>query len=222
MKLVVKRLGYKLPLIVVGVIVVVLALTWLCLEKTVDRSLLTDSRCAAPCWQGILPGTPMETEEIVRILEMVPSVGHISQHHLPKGTEIRWFWRTGSGHNSIFLMRGVVNNISLSVDFELTVEEILDKYGSPEATNAMEAGSPEHAYVGMNLFYPTRGLQFKARVLPWNRPVLEPTTRIFEVVYTVPAESLKSWQESFDFDLHLQPWPGYGELVHYQRFFSSD
>ena len=56
----------------------------------------------------------------------------------------------------------------------------------------------------MNLFYPTRGLQFVARVLPWDRPVLETTTEIFEATYVAPAESLESWK-SANFGINLQP-----------------
>lgn len=220
MKRTVKRLGRKVLLLAVGVMVIVIALSWLYSESIVDRSILTDSPCAAPCWQGIVPGTPMTTEEIAHLLARMPNVDvdSISEHSLPQGTAIRWWWKpwpwrhTGAGSNSVFLMGGVVHDIVLSVDFELTVEEILDRYGFPEATNAMQAGVPECPYVAMNLFYPTRGLTFTARVLPWYRPLLEPTTRIFEVVYTLPSESLESWRESHDFEIYLQPWPGYGEL----------
>ncbi len=209
-----KRIGYSILalLIIVGVMVIVRALTWLYSERVADRSILTDSPCTAPCWQGIVLGTSMEQEEIIQILETLPNVSSIRQY----SSEVRWRWKQRpwrrTGYNSVFLVGDMVNNISLSVDFELTVEEALSKYGLPETTNAVLSGVPEHLYVGMNLFYPTQGLCFTAMVLPWHQPVLEPTTRIVEVVYMVPNESLESWEESLNFDIHLQPWPGYGEL----------
>lgn len=208
-----KRLGCRLLLTIIAVMVILLALTWLYSERTADRSILTDSPCAAPCWHGIVPGTRMEKEEILQILATLPNFDHVWE---PTGGTIAWHWKQWpwrrTGYNTIYLSGPVVHNVSLSIDFELTVEEILDKYGLPEATNYGQAGVPEHPYVRMNLYYPTRGLQFTAMVLPWNDPVLKPITRIFEATYTAPAESLESWDESFDFDIHLQPWPGYGKL----------
>lgn len=218
MKAIVKRFVCWVLLVVAGVMVIGLALTWLNwlrADKLADRSILTDSPCTAPCWQGIVPGTPMEVDEIVQILEEVPNTSYIRVDHLSEGIAISWFWKQRpwrkTGYNSVFLRDGVVYSVRLSVDFELTVEEILAKYGFPEATNYGEGGIPEHPYVWMNLFYPTQGLQFVARVVPWDRPVLEPTTEVFEAVYLAPVESLESW-ESSNSGIHLQPWPGYGEL----------
>ena len=54
-------------------------------------------------------------------------------------------------------------------------------------------------------------LSFKAEVFPDYDPVLKPTTRVFEAVYTAPASSFETWQDSFA-DLHLQSWPDYGKL----------
>jgi hypothetical protein len=212
-KLLTKRVGWWLPLTVVGVIVVTLTLMWLYSERIADRSILTDSPCAAPCWYGIVPGDRMATEKVVHILEMLPSVSSVQQNP----AEVRWRWKQWpwrrTGYNCVHSVVGErVDYIYLSVDFELTVEEILGKYGVPEAITVVQAGLPEHMYVAIKLLYPTQGLEFDARVLPWNQPVLGPTTEVFEAVYTVPAGSLESWLNSFDFEVHVQPWPGYGEL----------
>jgi len=218
MKLFTRCVGCKVLLIVAGVIVIVLALTWLYSERIVDRSILTDSPCAAPCWQGIVPGTPMEKDEVIRLLEALPNVSSIWENKVPKGTTIMWTWKlwpwrqTGAGYNSVFLMGGVVHHITLSVEFELTVEEILDKYGIPEATNYGPPPLPEEPYMWMNLLYPAQGLWFRAEVYTRVDPVLQPTTRIFEVTYSVPADSLESWLGSHMEAMNLQPWPGYGEL----------
>ncbi len=179
------------------------------LKSTVDRSVLTDSPCAAPCWEGVVPGTAMDEDEVLELLHELPSVGRVW-----KNTAIMWYWKEwpweGQGYNSIFLMGTVVNNINLYFAFELTVEEIVNKYGIPELVSVTEVGTPQ-AYVAVHLFYPTKGLSFKAKVFPDYDPVLKPTTRVFEAVYTAPVDSLEAWQDSFSY-LHLQPWPGYGKL----------
>jgi len=157
----------------------------------------------------------MEVEEVVQVLKKVPNAGNIRVDSLSNGVAVSWFWKQRpwwkTGYNSIFLRDGVVSTIYLSIDFELTVEEILTKYGPPEATNHGQGGVPEHPYEWMNLFYPTRGLQFVAMVLPWDQPVLEPTTRIFEATYVAPAKSFESWKALYPGG-ELHPWPGYGEL----------
>lgn len=105
----------------------------------------------------------------------------------------------------------VVQNIHLAVDFELTVGEIIDKYGPPEAMFAGIAGV-DRRYVAVNLYYPTQGIQVRAHILDETGPVLEPATKVYTVLYTVPAESLDSWLASWEFERHIQPWPGYGAL----------
>lgn len=216
MKRAVQYLGCKVLPLVIGIMVVGLVLTWLYSERIADRSILTDSPCAAPCWQGITPGTPMREDEVIRLLNTLPNVGHTWENRGPKGTAIMWVWRQWpwrrTGYNSVFLMGGVVHHISISVDFKLTIEEVLDKYGLPEATTYGPPPLPEEPYIWMNLLYPARGLWFRATVFTRAKPVLKPTTRIFEIIYSVPADSLKDWLGSNVDSMHLHPWPGYGEL----------
>jgi len=109
-------------------------------------------------------------------------------------------------------MGGVVHHISLSVEFDLTVEKVLNKYGLPEAINYGPPPLPEEPFMWMNLLYPIQGLWFRAEVYTRVAPVLEPTTRIFEVTYSLPADSLESWLGPDIHAMHLQPWPGYGRL----------
>ena len=203
--------------IVASVAGIALALIWLCSEQAWEKNILSDFPCAPPCWQGITPGTPMEAEQVTQILEEMPAVGYISQHSLPEGTEIRWWWKsrpwqqTETGPNSIFLVEGIVHDISLSVNSELTVEDILNKYGIPEATIYGSPPLPEEPYMWMTLVYPTRGLQFRAEIITRNDPVIKPSTRISEILYLPPVDSTEDWLAAHS-DINLQPWPGYGAL----------
>ncbi len=196
-------------LAIVGILSIVGLLTRWYLKSTVDRSVLTDSPCAAPCWEGVVPGTAMDEDEVLELLKELPSVGRVW-----KNRSIMWHWKEwpweGQSYNSIFLMGTVVNNITLYFAFDLTVEEIVDKYGIPETVSVTQVGIP-YAHIAVHFFYPTRGLTFKAEVFPDYDPVLKPTTRVSKAVYTAPVDSFEDWQDSFP-DLHLQPWPGYGKL----------
>lgn len=171
--------------------------------------ILTDRPCAPPCWQGITPGMVATRDELTRRLRRIPGVKTIWEN----GPCVMWLWDRWEGYSSICVDQdNVVRSISLSVDFDLTVKEIIDKYGPPDATNAVYGGVPEHPYVAMNLLYPVHGMWVRAKVLPDYNPTLEPTTKVYEVLYVAPSDSLENWPGVDITNLHLQPWPGYGAL----------
>lgn len=209
-----KRIGYAILIAVCSLIVVGSIWVWVYSKQVVSKDILLNSPCTAPCWQGIVPGAEMEVDQLVQILTWLDSARSISQYDTAGGTEIRWRWKQWpwklSGYNSIYLTSQKVNNVSLSIEFVLTIEEIVNLYGEPEAVNWGPAGTPERPYTRMNLFYPTQGLQFVAR-LPLYSPVLEPSTRLIASVYFSPAESVTSWVDSTKIS-NLRTWPGYGEL----------
>jgi hypothetical protein len=207
--------------IITGAIVVAVVVS--CLNASpsavsgATQSILTDAPCAPPCWYEIAPGTVMEQEEVIQIVEQMPNVGSVweSTTGAVDWTWEQWPWE-GTGYNHIFSTAGAVQSISLSIDFELTVEQILAKYGLPETTHAVRAGLPDYPnYVAMFLCYPTQGVYFTAW-LELFQPAVEPTSRVYRAVFTAPYESLESWESSLGYDtlraIHLQPWPGYGPL----------
>lgn len=177
-----------------------------------DKSIITDIPCAAPCWQGIKPGATMTADEVIHVLDALSTV---ETPWRPTSSTIAWYWNQPpwkrTMYNSVYLENGLVETIRLSIDFDLTVKQIVDKYGIPDAATASEAGLPEHRYINLNLFYPTRGLTFSAEILPLDLPVLQPDTKIKEALYTVPAESLADWQAA-NTDIALSPWPDYGAI----------
>jgi hypothetical protein len=173
-RLTTRRFVSRLLLIAVTALVLIVALFWLYSESIVDRSILTDLPCAAPCWQGISPGSSLTREDAIQRVETLPDVWHIWQ---PILGDISWHWspwpgRQRTGASSIDLIGSQVNNITVSYAFYLTIAEILDKYGLPETTNWGPSSLPEDTYLWMNLFYPTRGLQFAAMVETRNDAIL--------------------------------------------------
>lgn len=171
--------------------------------------ILTDEPCAPPCWQGITPGDVVDRNALAKQLRRLSGVRSVRED----GNTFKWLWNTQRGVNSIYIGQdNAIQNISLQVDFELTVEDIIGKYGLPEAINAAPFGYGEDVYILMNLFYPQHGLTCRVQVLPYNHPVLEPYSIVYEVTYTTTAESVEVWFGTKAEDMSLQPWPGYGEL----------
>lgn len=148
----------------------------------------------------------------------MPGVGEVWERELQTSTDgvvINWFWNKNPllnffspswhGYNSIYLSdTGLLNAITLSVDFELTVADLIDKYGVPEAVGPIVTGTPKPSSSSMNFFYPQYGLICRVEVLPDYEPVLEPNSRVYEVVY-----QLKDYELDSKF---IRPWLGYGEL----------
>jgi hypothetical protein len=154
----------------------------------------------------------MTESQVLQILESLPNVDDTWK---PINSTIAWYWKQSperrTAYNMISLESNQIQHILLSVDFDLTVKQILDKYGIPDAVNIVRAGLPENPYFSLNLFYPTRGLTFSAKVLPLDSPVLEPDTKIYETQFAMPAESLAEWKSSNN-DRGLRSWPGYGHI----------
>jgi len=181
------------------------------LSMTVVDGILSGNPCAPPCWQGVAPGTAIERDSVVALVEALPNVRNIWGNP----AQVRWTWSRwvgdGTAYNDVYWVAGRVLHITLSIDGDLTVGDVLREYGPPEATNGGQGGLPEHPYTYFQLLYPTQGIEFETH-LSVQDPTLEPTAMILNASYSVPAESLQDWIESLDFDKHLQPWPGYGEL----------
>jgi len=191
---------------------------WRARQEGMTRGLLTGIPCAPPCWQGFTAGTVVEKTAVFRRLRRMPGVGDLWERERlisAGGTNINWFWNDNPllngfsppwpGYNSIILSnKGVIEGITLSLDFKLTVAELLDKYGIPEAAGLVVTGTPKPSSGSMNLFYPQYGLICRVEVLPSHRPVLEPDSAIYECSYQ---------PENYGLDPEfMQPWPGYGEL----------
>ena len=223
MKVILNNKAVRLLLIcMVGIVILGLGYDlwqqWYVRREGMTLGLLTGTPCAPPCWQGFSPGTILEKATLVRQLRRMPGVGEVWERELQTSTGgivINWFWNKNPllnlfsppwpGYNSIYLSdTGLLNGITLSVDFELTVAELIDKYGIPEATGPVVTGTPKPSSGSMNFFYPQYGLICRVEVLPDYQPVLDPNSIVYEVVYQL---------KNFELDPKFkQPWPGYGEL----------
>lgn len=127
-----------------------------------DRSILTDEPCAAPCWQGIVPSQTTE-DEAIRILENNPFV---SRRHLgcqrtePRETICSWlgkYWRAGA--SKLYARDGVVSLMYLTPEINLTLGQVVTKYGPPEKVYTAIGGIEKLVYC-FHLYYPSKGLHF--------------------------------------------------------------
>lgn len=192
-------------------------------ESLVDRSLLTGSPCAAPCWQGIVPGTTTRSQAI----EILESSRYVRKGSVQEaGTATRggceWRWRV-SGRRlqpSLWWQDGVVQEITLGLTYDLVIEDAIGQFGPPEALSAGEGGTPEHWYWIVSLHYPAQGMELRAYT-PEYSTALESSTEVGVVVLFAPTTLLEristtdagsdAAEESVAPEL-MRPWMGYGDL----------
>jgi hypothetical protein len=104
----------------------------------VDRSLLTPEECTPPCWQGIVPGTTTldDAWAIVSDLEFVDRASMRSRRNCYRDGEhcIEWETALSDWQNyvgRILIEDDVVSYIRLVLEYELTVQDLIDQYGTP-------------------------------------------------------------------------------------------
>ncbi len=177
-------------------------------EESICKSILTDTSCTPPCWEMIAPGTQSNSQKIREFLEGLPSADLIQEEKLPTsgGKEvsvIHWFWKATTSRNMITLDEdGTILGTVLQLTCNLTVEDVIAKYGNPEAVNWGYFG--DDSYVRFNMFYFKKGLQFIVNLTPIVNPVLEPGSKVVEAALGEPF----SPNDTMD----LSEWPGYGRL----------
>lgn len=191
---------------------------------SIDRSILTDDPCAAPCWQGIVPGktTSHEAAGIVAGLDSVRS-NDIRDF----GDRLVWYSAASRADpvlaSELRSRDGAVAFIEISISFELTLQAILDKYGPPEKILAFESGSEHPILTAIHYYYPQQGLVFvswiEGYVPPSEQFVLDAATPITRTYYFAPT-TIDSWFEEhpemegrmrFGKE-HLRDWPGLGPV----------
>jgi len=232
----VRRANRRIAPLWASVLVGLLALQPSCTaQPALDDSLLTGDPCAAPCWQGIVPGQSGE-EEVIGTLEAsqvvnpdtiwrgdfpvagVPLVQYAWRHHNPK-----------SPQNYLYLRDGVVLRIETYLDYELTLGEVVTRFGPPEGVYAQITAFGEWLGYTVVLDYPEIGLTFwslTTRASVFDRVYREGVGLLREdlAVTTVTYYAPTSLEDALTYVFLLEPakadavlayeqaWPGFGEV----------
>jgi hypothetical protein len=127
--------------------------------------------------------------------------------------------RSGWTSNYLCISNAVLKVLRIYLVYDLTLEQLLDKYGTPEAFRAHTEGNPERPYVEVNLYYPEYGLVCQLE-LPANDVQLKSETKVVRAWYFEPTslEGLLDLRGAIPFTareyMHdvLQDWQGYGPI----------
>jgi hypothetical protein len=199
----------------------------------VDMSLLTGEPCEPPCWQGLTPGSSTEEEanEFLRTSELVDQAT-LYQAELTRGSGevvgVSIQWRSTAPRssnvdsNDFAIEGGVLKNMIIYPDYDLTLESLLQRYGPPEKFHVMVTGRHVPS-LRVTLFYPAHGFTASLE-LPVDDARLRPESTVIQVWYSKagPLETFielgvgylgsylgstpEQWSES------LRDWQGYGAI----------
>jgi hypothetical protein len=194
-----------------------------------DMSLLTGEPCEPPCWQGLIPGQSTE-QELVVLLDASEQVDPRSVHQESGGCGQLTYWRNRDPFASLSARSGWTTNYACTshkvlkvvmeyLSYEANLEQLLERYGPPEALRAQPGGIPERPYVEVSLYYPAHGLMCQLELSDQDEP-LRPETRVIRAWYFAAAtlESLADPGSGVPFPPAeyvpdaLQEWQGYGPV----------
>ncbi len=192
------------------------------LQGPVDKSLLTGKPCQPPCWQRLVPGVSTQ-EEVLGYIKRSYYVGYHSVYLQGDTTYIEWqstqSGRGGATWNGFEFKSRLLTVISIYLDYELTLQHLVQGYGAPEKFTAYP-GDPHTMNADVNLFYPALGLAARLESSLSDRGYeLRPDTRVVRVWYFQPTslDGLLDLADSVPFPHNkeaaqtmLQDWQGYG------------
>jgi hypothetical protein len=196
----------------------------------VDTSLTTGEPCEPPCWQSLTPGvsTEEEVEEFLRSSDLVDQScifrGQVTRGSGEVvGTTIQW-WSTANMSNvprqfgnDCTIEDGLLQHMTIWLDCEVTLEDLLERYGAPAKFTAWLEGV-ESPYVKVTLFYPGHG--FEATLIVRQGEIeLRPDSEIVRVWYFRSASRMEDYFRMYREVGHpsavedtLQDWHGYGPI----------
>ncbi|HUW96302.1 MAG TPA: hypothetical protein VMW58_10995 [Anaerolineae bacterium] len=190
-----------------------------------DTSLLTGEPCEPPCWQGLVPGvsTVREVEGVLAGSE------YVKQDSVERerwgGSSTIWWESTaspprGTERNAAVIKDSLLQTLVICPDYELAVDDIVGRYGTPEKLWASWAW-PGGVEAAVTLYYPDEGLTVGLVLQPADGyHELDPGSKVTVVWYFAPTslEGLINLGESIIFppkeyvDTELVDWQGYGPI----------
>lgn len=186
---------------------------------------VTNHSCSLPCWNNITPGL---TKSKVAI-DILQEIAYIDKDSIQQsGIDVLggciWNWTVPGRRitSGLSWQDGVVREIKLDLAFGLSVDEILEMFGDPEAFSITEGGIPENWYWIINMYYPQSGIQVTVYTSEFSDSI-EPSSDVGAILLFAPTSIEKRISELFpkinysDIDWLYTSWKGYGDIEELYR-----
>jgi hypothetical protein len=211
---------------VILLLIILVAPTSIIVKQKLIRDTIRESMfekhqtCNLPCWNEITPGFTAG-KEVINILEETAYIkkGSMQQAGSDNNGGCIWNW-TVSGKRQLPKIgweNGIVNEITLGLPFNLSVDEVLDEFGNPEAVSIWRGGIPEHWYWIIDMLYPQAGIQVKAYTKDFSS-IIESSSEVGVVILFSPTTIENRINKIYP-DPNVRStirlystWKGYGDL----------
>lgn len=187
-----------------------------------DKSILTGAPCTPPCWQQIVPQktTPDEAKDILSKSSYVQK-NSVNEEQTDQGQILSWRSNVGDQSNFLGVHNGTVESIYITLDFSMSVKQLVDKYGPPDKVAALGVSS-DGTKARVFLYYLGRGFVAVSPDLASSESIsLSEGTPIHDLIYHPPVSTLDELQR----DIFKNPedavqffvgnsydWAGYGPV----------
>lgn len=163
--------------------------------ELVDDSLLTNQPCQPPCWYGIVPGQTSHEEaaDIVARLDFINTASISDQDDCNRGFAcIKWTTALSDYPyyvGTILTRDELVVSISIGLEYEFTVSDLIDIYGPPD--KVLINATPQGRCYYFDLIWLTEGITAG----PENSadPVLAGNQKLLGVGYFVPTSTIENY-----------------------------
>ncbi len=145
--------------------------------EPLPSSVLWDNPCNLPCWYRIEP-SKSTYDEVNKVLKNMDFIDIATLHERrDESSDLTWIeWKmrppyVGSG--IVRLRANVVESLLLTGNFDITLEQLVDHYGPPEAYHVDPSGG-EIAIWEYDFYYPRLGAMFEAAHRAFPGPNVPP------------------------------------------------
>jgi len=187
--------------------------------------LLSDEKCAPPCWNGISPGET-KTWEAVDILLDTPKVGEIHETGNARERAIQWLFMHPVQESGGYLypIDDLVGAISFQTYDTFSLAAIFDLLGEPDEFWLRYKKTEYRRWIEVVFVYPLEGYVVRADVelnpnVDTSTIEIAPSSPVTRVIYFNPEfypqliESRVLFVEDKDtIENRLQLWNGFGEI----------
>lgn len=168
--------------------------------QPISFSLLSDKTCEAPCFLGITPGITFESEART-IIDNSDQLINCTEYDNTNQGGAKWI---RCDYVVFVFLDNIVSWISVTPP-NLTVEQIIQKYGVPDALSVSLVSRPDESYRSEAIFrYDQIRLQVNLIEIKSNKYEITPSTQVEFITFN--DEKRQEILRNTIFDI----WKGYG------------
>ncbi len=206
--------NYSMQIISLWILLTLLTIS--CNSSTLDSNFFADNKsCQPPCWNEIVPGLTVENDAvaILQNSEHISPDSVIEKDLLDTTVNHFTFRLTEGSHGGVKTRNDLVFEIYLSPEFNLTLMDVIDRFGEPDYVFSQDSHIGELVCFDTYFYYPNRGImvQFNEcrKHFGSDHPSVISGDELIDNVVYFPA-STKTYEEFL-----LEIWQPHEEIVRF-------